>query len=393
MFSFIAVPLGYVMEFIYNLVENYGLALILFTIVLRLVMFPLAIKQQKSMAKMSAYQPMIKEIQQKYGKDPQRQQEEMGKLQSEYGFSPTAGCLPMGLNFLVIFGIIDVVYKPLTYILHISNDVLTAIQTAGDITARSAYQVQSAIISAVQANPAAFTGVADADAISRIANFNFMFCGIDLSQVPTVGFNVLVIIPILSVVTMIMSQIITQKASGQEMQGSMKYLPWITSLMFIYFGFTVPVAFSLYYTTMNLAMTAQTLVAKRIYDPQKMKEQLAEEIEAKKKAKKEKKAVTVENDKGEKVKKEVSEAQLASIRLQLAREQDAARYADERTVRLTDEERAALAQKTDGKKKKADKKAAAQPAQAEPVKEAEPAKEEASFADKELAQEEKNTEE
>ena len=81
MFSFIAIPLGYAMELIYNLVSNYGIALIIFTIAIRIVLFPLDLKQQKSMARMSAYQPLINEIRQKYAKNPQRQQEEMMRLQ------------------------------------------------------------------------------------------------------------------------------------------------------------------------------------------------------------------------------------------------------------------------------------------------------------------------
>ena len=113
--GFLGGPLGYVMEFIYKfIVSDYGLSLVLFTIVLRVLMFPLRIKQQKSTAKMSAYQPMILEIQKKYAKDKNKQQEELMKLQEEYGYSPTAGCLPMVLNFVVIFGIIEVVYRPLT---------------------------------------------------------------------------------------------------------------------------------------------------------------------------------------------------------------------------------------------------------------------------------------
>lgn len=367
MFSFIAIPLGYVMEFIYNFCQNYGVALILFTIVLRVAMFPLAIKQQKSMAKMSAYQPMMQEIQKKYAKDKQKQNEEMMRLQQDYGFSPTAGCLPMALNFVIMFGIIDVVYKPLTYILHVSDDVVSAMMQAANIAANEGFRAQSHLISMVQQNPSTFANVVSPDVLEGIQKFNFMFFGIDLSQIPTLGFNMLVIIPLLSVATMILSQIIMTKASGQEMQGSMKYMPWMMSLMFVYFGFTVPVAFSLYYTISNLLMIVQSLVTKKMYDPQKMKEQLKQEIEAKRAEKKQKKTVTVTTEEGKEEKKQVSEAQLASLRLQLAREQDALRYADERTERL------------DSAAPKAEEAAPAEPE----VK----AEAETSFADEEMAKE------
>ena len=143
--GFLGGPLGYVMEFIYKfIVSDYGLSLVLFTIVLRVLMFPLRIKQQKSTAKMSAYQPMILEIQKKYAKDKNKQQEELMKLQEEYGYSPTAGCLPMVLNFVVIFGIIEVVYRPLTYILHLPAEVITAAADAGSIAA--GYDMGSSIV-------------------------------------------------------------------------------------------------------------------------------------------------------------------------------------------------------------------------------------------------------
>ena len=90
--GFLAVPLGYVMRAIYGAVQNYGVAIILFTALVKVCLLPLTIHQQKSTAKMSVFSPMIQDIQKKYAKDQERAQEEMMKLQEEYGFSPTAGC-------------------------------------------------------------------------------------------------------------------------------------------------------------------------------------------------------------------------------------------------------------------------------------------------------------
>ncbi len=350
--GFLGGPLGYVMEFIYKfLVSDYGLSLVLFTIVLRVLMFPLRIKQQKSTARMSAYQPMILEIQKKYAKDKNKQQEELMKLQEEYGYSPTAGCLPMLLNFVVIFGIIEVVYRPLTYILHIPAEIITAAADAGSIAA--GYAQQSGIISAVVTGNSAVMS-ALGDSLSAVQGFNVFWGNLNLAAMPTISLAgwMTLIFPVLSVVTMVASQIIIQKTSGQEMQGSMKWMPWLMSGMFIFVGFTVPVGFSLYYTVSNILMVVESLIAKKIYDPEKMKAQLAAEIEEKRKAKKAKKKVTVKTDDGAEIKKEVTESELASIRLQRAREIDAERYADERTEPLTEEERAALEAEQGQKKKK-----------------------------------------
>lgn len=351
--GFLGGPLGYVMEFIYKfLVSDYGLSLVLFTVLLRVAMFPLRVKQQKSTARMAAYQPMIQEIQKKYAKDQKRQQEELMRLQQEYGYSPTAGCLPMLLNFLVLFGIIEVVYRPLTYILHIPADVITPIADILQVNA-SSYALQSNIISAVvSGNQEVMAALGEY--LPAVQDFHVMWGNLNLVAMPTISLAgwMTLIFPILSIVTMVASQLIIQKTSGQELQGSMKYMPWIMSAMFIFVGFTVPVGFSLYYTVSNLLMVIESLLAKKIYDPEKMKAQLAAEIEEKRKAKKAKKKVTVKTEDGAKVEKEVSESELASLRLQRAREIDAERYADERTTPLTAEERAALEEQKPGKKKK-----------------------------------------
>ena len=110
----------------YNLIPNYGWDIIIFTIVIRLISIPLQLNQQKSMAKMSAFQPMIADIQKKYKDKPEKQQEELMKLQQDFGYKPTAGCVPMLLNFLVMFGVIGVVYNPLERIFHISAAALAS---------------------------------------------------------------------------------------------------------------------------------------------------------------------------------------------------------------------------------------------------------------------------
>ena len=190
--------------------------------------------------------------------------------------------------------------------------------------------------------------------LPAVQDFHVMWGNLNLVAMPTISLAgwMTLIFPVLSIITMVASQIIIQKTSGQELQGSMKWMPWMMSAMFIFIGFTVPVGFSMYYTVSNVLMVVESLLAKKIYDPEKMKAQLAAEIEEKRKAKKAKKKVTVKAEDGSKVEKEVSDSELASLRLQRAREIDAARYADERTVPLTAEERAALEEQLGGKKKK-----------------------------------------
>lgn len=326
-FGFIALPLGYIMDWIYRLCQNYGVTLILFTLVMKLAMFPLSIKQQKSTAKMSAYQPMMQEIQKKWANDKQRQNEEMMKFQQEYNISMTGGCLPMLLSMVVMFGLIEVIYSPLVYLFHISKDLVAQAMTLGGI-ANTSIAAQSELMNAVALNPDKFTALFGADKVSAISSFNFQFFGIDLSQIPQFGFNLTIIIPILSIITMIAMQLATTKMSGQQMTGMMKYMPWIMSLMFVTYGFTVPGGFSLYYTASNILAFIQAVLLKKMYDPEVMKAQFQEEVERKKAEKKKKKQVVIKTETGEEQVKDVTEAELARIRLARARELDAQRYGD-----------------------------------------------------------------
>lgn len=111
---------------IYNLIcKNVGVAIILFTFIIKAALLPLYIKQQKTSAKSAVFAPKVREIQQKYKNNPQKQQDELAKLQQQ-GYKPTAGCLTTLLSFLILFGVIDVVYKPLTHIIHTNENQVTA---------------------------------------------------------------------------------------------------------------------------------------------------------------------------------------------------------------------------------------------------------------------------
>lgn len=337
-------PLGYVMKWIYDMIPNYGWAIIIFTIVVRLASFPLQLYQQKTTARMSVYQPMMMEIQKKYANNRVKQNEEMAKLQQEYGFNPTAGCLPMMLNFFVIFGVIEVVYRPIQHVLMISTD---AIEKALAILGMSSanYTAQSNLMLTIKGMTEADALVKFGDAftveqIAQIQNFQMDFFGIDLCAMPTLSlanWNLL-IFPILSVVTMCMVNVITMKMSGQQLNASMKMMPWLMSLMFVWFCFKVPVAFSLYYTISNILMFFTSLLAKKVFDPEKEKQKYAEQLKAKRLEKKKKTQVLVTDEKGNQVVKELNQAELNKLRLEKARALDAEKYKDERTTPLVKEE-------------------------------------------------------
>ena len=332
-FYILSAPLGYVMEWIYKLLPNYGWDIILFTLLINIVKIPLQLSQQKSMAKMSAFQPMLQEIQTKYKDKPEKQQEEMLKLQQDYGYKPTAGCVPMLLNFLVIFGVIGVVYNPLERIFHISA---AALASAGEaLTAAgvsfTAITRDTNIIAQVVAGNSGVIGCFSADQIATITEFSqhMNFLGIDLTRIPQIGLSLDLVLPLLSVVTMFLSTHI-----------SMKVTMYLMPLMYLFFCFTYPLAFSLYYVISNIVMTVQTQVMRKIYDPEKMRKEVEAQIEEKKKQQKrgvKSTTVKVTDPKTGKVtEKNLSASEMNKRRLEYARQLDAERYKDERTVPLSE---------------------------------------------------------
>ena len=343
-FYILSGPLGYVMEWIYKLLPSYGWDIILFTLLINIVKIPLQTSQQKSMAKMSAFQPMIMDIQTKYKDKPEKQQEELMKLQQDFGYKPTAGCLPMLLNFLVMFGVIGVVYNPLERIFHISAAALTAAgdaMTAAGLTF-TAITRDTNIIAQVVAGNSAVLGCFSAEQVATITEFSqhMNFLGIDLTRIPQLGLSLDIVLPLLSVITMFLSTHISMKASGQQMQGSMKLTMYMMPLMYLFFCFTVPCAFSLYYVVSNILMTVQSIVMKKIYDPEKMKAEVAAEMAARKKEQKrgvKNTTIKVTDEKtGQTVEKNISASEMNKRRLEYARQLDAERYKDERTVPLSE---------------------------------------------------------
>lgn len=352
--GFLAMILGPLMRMLYRLIPNFAVTMIVFTVIIKLLMLPLMIKQQKSMAKMSVFTPMINEIQQKYKNNQEKMQEEMLRFQQEYGYSPTAGCLPMLINMLVLFGMVEVVYRPVQYILGIPKDAISTACTALGLAANGAAS-QTGLIEAVHAGLAngVDTGLT-AEQLSSIANFNTNFLGMDMCTVPGFHLSLTIIFPLIAAVTMCISQVLSTKMSGQQaqMQGSMKVMMWGMNIMFVVMCFQMPVGFSLYYGTSNIFMMLQTVLTYKVYNPEKFKAQYEAEIAAKRAAKKEIKTVTVEEG-GKKVEKNVNKRQLDQMRLEYARKLDAEKYADDRTTPLTEEQRAERdAQLAKGKKKK-----------------------------------------
>ena len=332
-------PFGWLMYGLYHLVSSYGLALVLFTLIVKALLFPLGLKQQKSSVKMQIIQPKAKEIQEKYKNNPQKQQEELMKLQQEHGYNPMGGCMPMLLTMLVLFGFLGVVYYPVHYIFGVSNEAVKAACEAIGLATTNTSTMQTALIQAIHNGASIDPSIISASVVAEIQNFNTSFFGMDMCDVPGFHLTPIAIFPAIATVTMFVSYFITQKLSGMDaqMQGSMKVMMLVMNLMFVTFCFNAPVGFSLYYGVSNVVQIFQSYVTYKIYSPEKFKAQYEAELAAKRAEKKKKRTVTVEQN-GKQVEKEVTLGEANKLRLELARKREAELHKDERTTPLNKEQ-------------------------------------------------------
>ncbi len=290
-------PLGFVMLGCYYLTgNNYALAITLFTVISKLVLLPLSIKQQKEQAKMAIFQPKLKKIQDKYGNNKERYNEELQKLYTEEGYNPMSGCLPSLIQFPILFGILDVVYKPLYHILRIGNTVINEMVTiageAGHVFQQSSYYTQINLLKLVQEEPEIFSAI-DPEIIEKIQNFDMTLFGLDLGKVPQFtltldgGFNWYLLIPILCGVFQLGMTFYMQKnnPNAQAGGGAMNAMLYLMPLMSVYIGFIVPAAAGFYWTLSAVAQFIQSICFNIFLNPKKLAEKAEAEAEAAKEAK------------------------------------------------------------------------------------------------------------
>ena len=207
---FLAILIGPLVKILYSFIGNYAATMIVATLILKLLLFPLSIHQQKSSAKMSVFQPLMNEIQQKYKNDPQKQQEELMKLQQEHGFNPMGGCLPMLLTMLVLFGFLGVVYYPVHYIFGVDNTAVKAACEAIGLATTNASTMQTALIQAIHNGAVIDPSIIPANIVAEIQNFNTSFFGMDMCDIPGFRLVPIAIFPAIAAVTMFISYFVTQ---------------------------------------------------------------------------------------------------------------------------------------------------------------------------------------
>lgn len=272
-------PFGWILSWCYEIVGNYGWSLVLFTVLTRFIMIPLAISQQKGMAKQTRLQPKIRKIQQRYAGNQQKINEEMNALYQREGANPLgAGCLPLAIQFPIMIGLYGVIYRPLSYVLHLPKetvDMLTAAvqKIAGEASGRAASAIELSVINHADEVIKALPNLS-ADVAEKLQNFDFTFLGIKMAQTPDFKvFDLLWLIPILSGVTSLMTSALSymrQRKTNPEMSKNpaMGCMSFGMPLFSVYIAFQFPAGIGIYWTMSNLFMFFQTLVIGHTHSPQ-----------------------------------------------------------------------------------------------------------------------------
>lgn len=318
----ITVPFGYLMGWLYNFTSNYGIALILFAVIVKLILFPVTAKSKKSTMKMSRMTPLMQEIQKKYPDDQQKQSQAMQELYKREGVSMTGGCLWGFVPLLILLPLYTVVRQPITYILHESlenaNQIVELAKAAlpNQFTKNAYYDQMIAAQHIPEIAETIKNTIANVSA-RTLEGVNFSFLGIDLGGIPQ--FNVFAwsawdwahigsfLIPVLSAGSQVLSMFISMKmnnslvtdkngvqdeetAKKSQANQTNKVMMYTMPLMSLWFGFTVPTALSLYWLIQGLVTTVIDVYLTRKYrtiydaeDAERLKRALElEEAEAEK---------------------------------------------------------------------------------------------------------------
>ena len=272
---YLMVPFTAMLKLFYSLFNNYGVAIILFSLAIKVILFPLSLKGKKSMIQMNMLAGQQQKLQKQYAKDQQRYQEELQKLYEKEGVNQM-GCLWSMLPIFILFPVYAVVRRPLKYWLGLTDTVIAAITTAvtgAGATLNQTYPEISIMSSFFKDNSILHVAQTAAPE-ATLYGINFNFLGIDLSANPVLKFWTngiswnsigLFLIPIVCAVTALLSSRIMMKTNEINEQASQanqqnKMMMWMSPLMMLWFGFIMPGAMGVYIIANSVFSVVQDLI-------------------------------------------------------------------------------------------------------------------------------------
>ena len=275
----VTVPFGALLNLLYQFTANYGVAMILFAVIVQLVLLPMNAKSKKSMMKMSRLTPRIQKIQDKYAGDQAKQNEAIQQLYKDEGVSMGGGCLWSFIPMLILFPLFAVIRQPITYILgesaEVAEQIIAVIKAAdASLFSGNSYYDQVVAAQAIPQFAAELQAAIPNISAATLEGINFNFLNINLGAIPQ--FNVFkweawdwahigaFLIPVVSAGSQVLQMWISQKtnnsvitnekgvqdaeaAKNSQQNQSTKMMMWMMPLMSLWIGFTVSAGLSLYW--------------------------------------------------------------------------------------------------------------------------------------------------
>ena len=299
---YICVPFAWLVRLFYNLTNSYGVALILFTLVIKLIMLPFQMKSKKSMMRMSRVSGQMQELQKRYAKNQAKLQEDMQKLYEEEGVNPMSGCLWSLIPFPILIALYSIIRQPITHFMMLSKDVLqTVVQSAADAGVNLTNIV---MMDKATGTPALKDGLYQLASYGQINlvkavqemglstpegwfDMNYNFLGLDLTATPweyvknfTFTWAVIgvILIPILAGLSQFVFSKLTMKTQPQaDAAGgaSMKSMMYMMPLMSVYITFIMPAALGVYWIAQSVFSLIQEAILNKTFSAK-----LSEEEEA-----------------------------------------------------------------------------------------------------------------
>ena len=284
---YICVPFAWLVRLFYDLTNSYGVALILFTLVIKLIMLPFQMKSKKSMMRMSRVSGQMQDLQKRYAKNQAKLQEEMQKLYEEEGVNPMSGCLWSFLPLPILMALYSIIRQPITHFMMLSKDVL---QTVVQSVANAGVDLTNIVMmDKATGAPALKDGLYQMAAYGQINlvkavqemglstpdgwfNVNYKFLGLDLTATPweyiksfTFTWAVIgvILIPILAGLSQFVFSKLTMKTQPQaDAAGgaSMKSMMYMMPLFSVYIAFIMPAALGVYWIAQSVFSLIQEAI-------------------------------------------------------------------------------------------------------------------------------------
>ena len=288
LFDILNIPLGYILRFCYSLVNNYVIALLLFSVILQILLLPFAVKQQKNSVRQASLQPKLAALKKKYaGRNDaatqQKMQEETMELYRREHFSPFSSLGPMLIQMPILFALYYVIMNPLRYITGLTADQITLFadhmkEIGIELSARGQY---IEMLNHIRADVGYYASLVDANGnliAGDLADRTLpdMILGpLDLSKTPSFSvdpFDWLILVPVLTFVFALLMQMITRRFTYQAPEAkeaqksiSMKILTYSMPLLSVWIAFSVPAGIGIYWIFRNIITTIQQVVLAKVF--------------------------------------------------------------------------------------------------------------------------------